>query len=222
MQVSKTGALIDSMTLAAGAFDDTEGITYIGGGQFVLAEERERQLNRFTYAPGTTLTRAQVQSVKLGTTIGNAGIEGVAYDPFSGGFMVVKESARRASSRPRSTGPRAPRPTARRRRRTRPTSSTPRWPGLTDLADVFAQADGQLLVLSQESGRIVNATARAPSRARSTIGTAGRGPRGHDDGRRRPHLRRQRDTAAATGHPQLWVYAPSGPAARTRRRPRSR
>ena len=52
LQVSKTGALIDSMNLAPGAFDDTEGITSIGGGQFVLAEERVRQLNRFTYAPG--------------------------------------------------------------------------------------------------------------------------------------------------------------------------
>ena len=91
LQVSKTGALIDSMTLAPGAFDDTEGITSIGGGQFVLAEERVRQLNRFTYAPGTTLTRAQVQSAKLGTTIGNEGFEGLANDPFSGGFVVVKE-----------------------------------------------------------------------------------------------------------------------------------
>src|ERR1700754_793589 len=49
VQVSKTGQLIDSMTLAldparrAGTeFDDTEGITYVGGGQFVITEERDR------------------------------------------------------------------------------------------------------------------------------------------------------------------------------------
>jgi uncharacterized protein YjiK len=48
VQVSKTAALIDSMTLAAGGspqgmtFYDTEGITYIGNGEFVMTEERDR------------------------------------------------------------------------------------------------------------------------------------------------------------------------------------
>ena len=56
VQISKTGQLIDSMTLALGgspqgtSFYDTEGITYIGGGQFVIVEERYRQANLFTYA----------------------------------------------------------------------------------------------------------------------------------------------------------------------------
>jgi uncharacterized protein YjiK len=41
VQVSKTGVLINSMTLAPGSspqgttFYDTEGITYVGGGKFV-------------------------------------------------------------------------------------------------------------------------------------------------------------------------------------------
>ena len=59
VQVSKTGELIDSMTLAPGAspqgteFYDPEGITYVGGGdQFVLVEERDRQVSLFTYAAG--------------------------------------------------------------------------------------------------------------------------------------------------------------------------
>ena len=62
VQVSKTGALIDSMTLAPGGspqgteFYDTEGITYVGGGKFVLTEERDRQVNLFTYVAGATLT----------------------------------------------------------------------------------------------------------------------------------------------------------------------
>jgi hypothetical protein len=48
VQVSKTGHLIDSMTLAPGdspqgtTFYDTEAITYVGNGQFVLGEERSR------------------------------------------------------------------------------------------------------------------------------------------------------------------------------------
>jgi hypothetical protein len=68
VQVDKTGHLIDPMTLAPGSspqgteFYDTEGIAYVGGGRFVLAEERYRQIDRFTYVPGSTLTRGDVQT----------------------------------------------------------------------------------------------------------------------------------------------------------------
>src|ERR1700751_4386897 len=54
VQVDKTGQEIDSMTLAPGnspqgtTFYDTEGISYVGGGKFVLSEERYRQLDLFT------------------------------------------------------------------------------------------------------------------------------------------------------------------------------
>ncbi|MFN6561033.1 MAG: SdiA-regulated domain-containing protein [Nostoc sp. ChiSLP01] len=98
VQVSKTGQLIDSMTLAPGNspqgtdFYDTEGLTYIGGGKFVLIEERDRQANLFTYVPNTTLTKSDVQTVKLGTTVGNIGIEGISYDPLTSGFIAVKET----------------------------------------------------------------------------------------------------------------------------------
>src|SRR5262245_61651903 len=97
VQVSKTGALINSMTLPPGGspqgteFYDTEGITYVGGGKFVLVEERYRQLNLFTYVAGGTLLRSAVQTVKLGTTVGNIGIEGSSWDPQTGGFLCVKE-----------------------------------------------------------------------------------------------------------------------------------
>ena len=97
VQVTKTGALIDSMTLAPGGspqgteFYDTEGITYVGNGKFVLVEERYRQANLFTYVAGGTLHRADVQTVKLGTTIGNIGLEGLSYDPLTGGYIFVKE-----------------------------------------------------------------------------------------------------------------------------------
>ncbi len=120
VQTTLAGTYIDSMTLASGnsaqgtAFYDTEGITYVGqhGGkpQLVMTEERYRQLDEFDYTAGTTLTLAGAQAVKLGTTIGNIGLEGVAYDPatsnasgcssqtvrsvtgnFCQGFVVVKE-----------------------------------------------------------------------------------------------------------------------------------
>ncbi len=98
VQVNKRGQLIDSMTLAAGSspqgtdFYDVEGLTYVGNGRFVMVEERDRQVNQFTYAANTTLSRAGAKTVKLGTTIGNIGIEGVGYDPLSGGFIAVKET----------------------------------------------------------------------------------------------------------------------------------
>ncbi len=58
VEVSKTGALLSSMTLAPGSspqgtdFYDTEGIAYVGGGKFVIIEERDRQANLFTYVAG--------------------------------------------------------------------------------------------------------------------------------------------------------------------------
>lgn len=55
VQVSKTGQLIDVMQLSG--FADTEGLAYIGNGQFIVSEERERAVHRFTYAKDTTLTR---------------------------------------------------------------------------------------------------------------------------------------------------------------------
>jgi len=97
VQVSKTGQLIDSMTLAPSSspqgtdFYDPEGLTYIGSGKFVLIEERDRQANLFTYTKDTTLTKSNVKTVKLGTTIGNIGIEGISWDPQTNGYIAVKE-----------------------------------------------------------------------------------------------------------------------------------
>jgi len=93
VQIAKSdGHVIDSMTLNAGDFVDTEGITYVGGGKFVLVEERLRQVDVFTYVPGGTLRRADVQSVKLGATVGNVGIEGITFDPQTGGYIAVRQS----------------------------------------------------------------------------------------------------------------------------------
>ncbi len=90
-QISKRGEVIDTMNLPAGLFADPEGITAIGNGQFVVADERVRTANLFTYAGGTTLDAASVKSVKLGTTVGNIGLEGVSFDPLTGGYIFVKE-----------------------------------------------------------------------------------------------------------------------------------
>ncbi|MBP6030511.1 MAG: SdiA-regulated domain-containing protein [Sphingobium sp.] len=96
-QISKTGQLIDTMTLAQGSspqgteFYDPEGLTYIGNGQFVMTEERDRSAVLVTYQAGTTLTRTNAPTVSLGTNVGNVGIEGLSYDPLTGGYIFAKE-----------------------------------------------------------------------------------------------------------------------------------
>lgn len=96
-QISKSGQLIDTMTLAQGSspqgteFYDPEGLTYIGNGQFVMTEERDRTAVLVTYQAGTTLTRANAPTVALGTNVGNVGIEGLSFDPLTGGYIFAKE-----------------------------------------------------------------------------------------------------------------------------------
>jgi hypothetical protein len=98
VQVTKTGQLIDSMTLVPGTspqgteFYDPEGLAYVGGGRFVMVEERDRQFVEFAYVPGGRLTRADTRTVKLGTFVDNTGVEGLTYDPSSGRFIAVKET----------------------------------------------------------------------------------------------------------------------------------
>ncbi len=98
MQTTLTGTPIDFMKLPSGnspqgnEFYDPEGLTYIGGGKFVMTEERYRTAVQFTYAAGTSLQRAQTSTVKLGTTVGNVGLEGVTYDPVTGGFIFINET----------------------------------------------------------------------------------------------------------------------------------
>ena len=107
-----------------------------------------------------------MKTVKLGTSIGNLGLEGLFYDPLSGEYIFVKEIspegvfqtsidfvAGTASNGSAST-----------------VNSTnlfsPALAGLSDFADVFALSNiispssasqyGNLLILSQEQGKIVN------------------------------------------------------------------
>ncbi len=233
VQVSKIGELIDSMTLAPGnssqgtTFFDTEGITYLGNGMFVLVEERDRQINLFSYVAGGILHRADVRTVKLGTTIGNIGLEGVSYDPLTGGFILVKEkdpisifqTAIDFNAGTASNGS----PTA--------TSSadlfSPSLASLADFSDVFAlanlpslsgQPDGtHLLIISQESGQIVNIDRTGTVYSRLTI-TAPSGSRLSVPDMTMEGVTMDRDgilyVANENGggdanHPQLWVYVHS-------------
>jgi uncharacterized protein YjiK len=105
-QVSLKGVVIDSMALptASGTragveFDDPEGLTWIGGSTFVMTEERSRNVVRFDYAAGATLARSNTSTVKLGTTVGNTGLEGVTYDAPTSSFILVNQAAGNGGSK---------------------------------------------------------------------------------------------------------------------------
>ncbi|MCE9635977.1 MAG: SdiA-regulated domain-containing protein [Planctomycetes bacterium] len=233
VQVTKNGTLVNSMTLAAGSspqgteFYDTEGLTYVGSGQFVLTEERDRRAVLFTYVAGGTLTRAAAQTVALGTNVGNVGIEGLSWDPQTGGFIVVKETLPQGIFQ---TGINFAAGTA-----TNGSASTvastdlfsPALAGLLDFADVFALSNlpslagqpdaSRLLVLSQESGKIVNISRIGVISSSLTIVTDPGNPL---DVASQQHegMTMDRDgnlyVVSENGggdfdHPQLWVYAPS-------------
>jgi VCBS repeat-containing protein len=233
VQVSLTGQIIDTMTLAQGSspqgttFYDTEGLTYIGNGQFVFTEERWRQAVEFTYQAGTTLTRADAHTVDLGTDIGNVGLEGVTYDPLSGGFIFVKEKdpegifqttidfTNGTASNGSSTT----------------VESTNLFDaakvGTLDLSDVYALSsnatylgtseEGNLLILSQESGKVVEVDRAgnvlstldlvAPSTS-SGIDIAAMTVEGITmDANGNIYLVSEQGGGDAN-HPQLWVYSP--------------
>jgi uncharacterized protein YjiK len=97
---------LDGTKLSAGRFQssyrDLEGVTYIGNGQYVLADERREAMAKIQAVstdtsgslPVTTYTgtsQAQTYLVNGGTNVGNNGLEGVAYDPITGGLFGVKQ-----------------------------------------------------------------------------------------------------------------------------------
>ncbi|MGH8445101.1 MAG: SdiA-regulated domain-containing protein [Solimonas sp.] len=224
VQINKTnGQLIDSMVLAAAPgqpqdtyFYDTEGLTYVGGGKFMLVEERYRQVDLFTYVPGTTLEGSAVQTVKLGTTIGNIGLEGASYDPKTSGYIFVKEkdpigvfattidfAAHTASNGSATTE-----------------NSTnlfdPALLNVADLADVFAVSNvtaadatdyGDLLLLSQESGLVLQTDRAGKIKGRLDIGLTAQNEGMTMDGDHTLYL--VNELGGGDGHPQLWIYKPA-------------
>src|SRR5262249_43530825 len=87
-EVSRTGTVRGSMRLSG--FDDTEALTYIGNGQFVIGEERLQDVYRLTYQSGGTAVRSTLATVSLGPTVGNIGLEGISYDRRDGSFVSTK------------------------------------------------------------------------------------------------------------------------------------
>ncbi|KAB2922238.1 MAG: PEP-CTERM sorting domain-containing protein [Dechloromonas sp.] len=94
VEVDKQGNQLSKMNLFG--FDDTEGLTYVGNNQFVVVEERLQSVYLFDYTADGAIGRSFLQSATLGPTVGNVGLEGISYDPASGGFILVKEKVPQA------------------------------------------------------------------------------------------------------------------------------
>jgi uncharacterized protein YjiK len=233
-QVSKTGVLIDTMSLAlqsgapqGTAFYDTEGIAYIGNGQFVLSEERDRQIAKFTYVAGTTLTRGNAQTVDLGTFDDNTGTEGLSWDAPSSRFICLKEKNPIGVFQ---TGVDFVAGTA-----TNGSASTvnsanlfdPALLGMTDTADIFAFSsipsmigqtqEGNMLVIGQENARIVNisrtgvihSALNITAEVGDTLSVADMQHEGVTMDREGNIYVVNENGGGNIDHPQLWVYAPS-------------
>jgi len=89
VEVTTTGELVSEMTLTG--FEDTEGLTYIGNGQFVIVEERIQDVFLITYVAGGSADRNSLPGISLGPTVGNVGLEGISFDPIANTYIIVKE-----------------------------------------------------------------------------------------------------------------------------------
>ena len=168
-----------------------------------------------------------MQTVKLGTFVGNIGIEGISYDPLTGGFIAVKETQPEGIFQ---TGIDFAAGTATNGSPTTENSTNlfdPALAGVLDFADVFALSNlsvlngrpdySHLLVLSQESGKIVNIDRSGNISSSLTIVSDPGNPldvpsQQHEgltmDGNGFLYVVNE-NGGGDFDHPQLWVYAPS-------------
>ncbi len=99
-QLSLTGQVMDRMFFDNSrprpdrALDDPEGVSYMGNGKFMIADERRGTGWITSYAAGTTVGVGVMPGfVFAGTADSNSGLEGVAYDPITDSAWGVKESS---------------------------------------------------------------------------------------------------------------------------------
>lgn len=164
VRYSKTGQILDQfMMIGPTSKPDTEGITYLGGGKFLVADERTQSGYVYTFVAGGSGSYSA--SYNFAAAVGNIGLEGVAYDPATNSVWGVKETAPQAvyqminfgaSGQEVIVNPGAP------------WGLSPSRLGLTDLSDIYALSASQafigtgrelnLLILSQEARRIIEVT----------------------------------------------------------------
>lgn len=96
---NKTATIILNGCLSLGSAQcDPEGLTYVGNGKYVVAEERYQDIALISEIANSGDTRTytaypDAQTVSVGASAGNSGLEGVAYDRTNGNFFGVKETS---------------------------------------------------------------------------------------------------------------------------------
>jgi len=95
VEISRTGQTLGSMGFnwsgTGSTNHDAEGLTYLGNGMLVVAEERLQDAFRFSYLANGSVTLASAPSASIGSTVGNIGTEGISVDPRDGRFWSVKQ-----------------------------------------------------------------------------------------------------------------------------------
>lgn len=217
VEVTKQGVRVSEMALVGGA--DVEGISYLGSGQFIYVEERLRSLHRFTWTAGGSITESATPSVKLGSTVGNIGIEGASFDPVSGGFIAVKETTPQQIFRTDVTfAVGGPGTTSNGSAAGEPATLLfdPAKAGLPAFNDVFVLAnalpvaDGDyrnLLIVSASAGKLVKMDRDGNLLGTLDIGAAQNEGVTMDD--QRVIYTVNENGAGGTGHPQMVVFAPT-------------
>ncbi|PZO90580.1 MAG: PEP-CTERM sorting domain-containing protein [Sphingomonas sanxanigenens] len=158
--------------LGVSTYNDLEIAAYVGNGQYVFGNERTMraslvgvdQVNMVDMGGGLTRyfftppVEAQSYSFSGGVNVGNIGLEGITYDPITGGFFAVKENNPQAIYFVDQIAPNA----------TRTTPFDVASLGLQTLSDIMALSNNpnyagadfysNLLILSQSSQKLLEVT----------------------------------------------------------------
>lgn len=101
VEISRTGQTVGHMSFdwagTGSTKNDTEGLTYLGGGVLVVGEERLQDAYRFSYAANSTAKLKDSFVSISNSLVKNDGMEGISYDARNGGsFVIVKQQAPQA------------------------------------------------------------------------------------------------------------------------------
>ncbi len=95
MEISLTGQTLGTQyfnwSATGNNFRDAEGLTYIGNGRLVVAEERMQRAYVFDYAAGTMVALGPYAQVS-NWAYSNIGLEGISHDARDGSFVTVKQA----------------------------------------------------------------------------------------------------------------------------------
>ena len=91
-----TGAALGALPGLSG-YNDPEGIAYLGGGNFAIAQERVMEINKIVgLSPVSEGSAPSFDVNGPAGSVGNVGLEGISYDARTGTFYGVKQESPQA------------------------------------------------------------------------------------------------------------------------------